>query len=182
MNHVAVETTSEAPNVVLGTFLINSHPATVLFDTGATHSFIVNSFVERHRLPVSTMARDMVVTSPGGNLRTNTFCPRVRVDIRGVEFCTKLIVVDSKGIEVILGMETLTKWGVRIDCARRTVLLASSVGQEVEISALGPSGYLHQMDVKPIDGIRVVCEFPDVFPDELPGMPPNREIEFLIEL
>ena len=115
----------------------------------------------------------MVVTSPGGDLRTKIFCPQVRVKIRGVEFCTNLIAVDTKGIEVILGMETLEKWGVKIDCARRTVFLASPVGQEVEISASTPSGYLHQMDVKPTDGIRVVCEFPDVFPDELPGMPPD---------
>ncbi|WVZ85144.1 hypothetical protein U9M48_032095 [Paspalum notatum var. saurae] len=38
------------------------------------------------------------------------------------------------------------------------------------------------MEAKPTEGIRVVCEYPDVFPDELPGMPPDREIEFLIEL
>ena len=79
-------------------------------------------------------------------------------------------------------METLEKWGVKIDCARQTILLVSSAGQEVKISASEPSGYLHQMEVEPTDGIRVVCEFPDVFPEELPGMPPDREIEFLIEL
>ncbi|WVZ80197.1 hypothetical protein U9M48_027691 [Paspalum notatum var. saurae] len=38
------------------------------------------------------------------------------------------------------------------------------------------------MEVKPTDGIRVVCDYPDGFPDELPGMPPDREIEFVIEL
>ena len=90
--------------------------------------------------------------------------------------------MDSNGIEVILGMETLEKWGVKIDCAQRTVFLASSAGQEVQISASGPSGYLHQIDVEPTDGIRVVCEFPDVFLEELPRMPPDQEIEFLIEL
>ncbi|WVZ97363.1 hypothetical protein U9M48_042909 [Paspalum notatum var. saurae] len=44
------------------------------------------------------------------------------------------------------------------------------------------SGILHQMEVRPTDGIRIVCDYPDVFPNELPGMPPNRDIEFLIEL
>ncbi|WVZ52824.1 hypothetical protein U9M48_003844 [Paspalum notatum var. saurae] len=90
--------------------------------------------------------------------------------------------MDLVDIDVILGMETLNKWGVKIDCARRTVHLTASDGQGVEISATSPYGYLHQMEVKPIDGIRVVCEFPDVFPDELPGMPPDRDVEFLIEL
>ncbi|WVZ63656.1 hypothetical protein U9M48_013270, partial [Paspalum notatum var. saurae] len=82
----------------------------------------------------------------------------------------------------ILGMDTLEKWGVKIDCAQRTVHLAASDGQELGISASSPSGYLHQMESRPTDGIRVVCEYPDVFPDELPGMPPDRGIEFLIEL
>ncbi|WVZ97347.1 hypothetical protein U9M48_042894 [Paspalum notatum var. saurae] len=77
--------------------------------------------------------------------------------------------MDLVDIDVILGMETLNKWGVKIDCARRTVHLTASDGQGVEISATSPSGYLHQMEVKPTDGIRVVREFPDVFPDELPG-------------
>ncbi|WVZ51991.1 hypothetical protein U9M48_003087 [Paspalum notatum var. saurae] len=70
-------------------------------------------------------------------------------------------------------MDTLEKWGVKIDCAQRTVHVAASDGQEVGISASSPSGYLHQMEVRPTD---------DVFPDELPGMPPDRDIEFLIEL
>ncbi|WVZ76042.1 hypothetical protein U9M48_024044 [Paspalum notatum var. saurae] len=78
--------------------------------------------------------------------------------------------MDLVDIDVILGMETLNNWGVKIDCARRTVHLTASDGQGVEISATSPSGYLHQMEVKPTDGIRVVREFPDVFPDELPGV------------
>ena len=44
MNHVTAESVAEAPNVVIGTFMVNSHPTTVLFDTGATHSFITKSF------------------------------------------------------------------------------------------------------------------------------------------
>ncbi|WVZ70635.1 hypothetical protein U9M48_019283 [Paspalum notatum var. saurae] len=56
----------------------------------------------------------------------------------------------------------------RIDCAKRTVHLTAPDGQKVEVSATEPSGYLHQMEAKPTEGIRVVCEYPDVFPDELP--------------
>ncbi|WVZ89095.1 hypothetical protein U9M48_035549 [Paspalum notatum var. saurae] len=77
---------------------------------------------------------------------------------------------------------SFSKWGVKIDCAQRTVHLATSDGQEVGISASSPSGYLHQMEARPTNGIRVVCEYPDVFPDELPDMPPDRDIEFLMEL
>ncbi|WVZ89997.1 hypothetical protein U9M48_036335, partial [Paspalum notatum var. saurae] len=101
---------------------------------------------------------------------------------KGVEFCTKLIIIGSAGIDIILGMETLAKWDARIDCAMRTVHLTALDGQNVEVSATKPFRYLHQMEAKPTEGIRVVCEYPDVFPYELPGMPPDREVEFLIEL
>ncbi|WVZ71088.1 LOW QUALITY PROTEIN: hypothetical protein U9M48_019712 [Paspalum notatum var. saurae] len=71
-------------------------------------------------------------------------------------------------IDIILGMYTLEKWGVKIDCAQRTVDLAASDGQEVGISASSPSGYLHQVKARPTDDIRIVCDYPDVFPYELP--------------
>ncbi|WVZ70423.1 hypothetical protein U9M48_019094 [Paspalum notatum var. saurae] len=66
-------------------------------------------------------------------------------------------------------METLSKWDVRIHCAERTIHLTAPGGQKVEVSATEPSGCLHQMEAKPMEGIRVVCEYPNVNPDELPG-------------
>ncbi|WVZ75861.1 LOW QUALITY PROTEIN: hypothetical protein U9M48_023885 [Paspalum notatum var. saurae] len=155
VNHVTAESAAEAPNVVLGTFLVNSHPC---------YEF----FLIPYNIPIRSTNRPMVVSTPGGTLSTSLICPRVSINIRGVEFCTKLIIIGSTGIDIILGMETLAKWDVRIDCAKRTVHLTAPGGQKVE--------------AKPTEGIRVVCEYPDVFPDELPGMPPDREVEFLIEL
>jgi hypothetical protein len=168
--------------MVIGTFMVNTHPATVLFDTSATHSFITRSFVEHHGIHTSTLKRCMLVSSPGGQMRSHIFCPKVSVVIRGVEFSANLMVLDTKGIDVILGMETLVRWGVRIDCAQRTVHLSAPDGQEVIVSASEPSGILCQMEARPTDGIRVVSEFPDVFPNDLPGMPPDRDIEFSIDL
>ena len=72
----------------------------------------------------------MVVTSPGVKIHTCSICSRVSIVIRGVEFRTGLNVIDSVGIDVILGMETLTRWGARIDCAQRTVHLTVSDGQQ----------------------------------------------------
>ncbi|WVZ63496.1 hypothetical protein U9M48_013123 [Paspalum notatum var. saurae] len=170
VNHVTAESAAEAPNVVLGTFLVNSHPATDLFDTGATHSFITKSYAEQYNIPIRSTSRPMVVSTPGGTLSTSLICPRVSINIRGVECCTKLIIIGSAGIDIILGMETLAKWDVRIDCAKRTVHLIAPDGQKVEVSATEPSGCLHQMEAKPTEGIQVVCEYPDVFPEELPVM------------
>ena len=69
---------------------------------------------------------------------------------------------------MILGMETLTRWGVCIDCTQRTAHLSASYGQEVTVSATEPSGFLHQMEARPTDGIHVVARFPDVFSEDLP--------------
>jgi hypothetical protein len=153
VNHVTAESAAEAPNVVIGTFMVNTHPATVLFDTGATHSFITQSFVEHHGIPTSTLKRCMLVSSPGGQLRSHIFCPRVSVVIWGVEFSANLMVLDTQGIDVILGMETLVRWGVRINCAQRTVHLSSPDGQEVTVSASELSRILCQMGARPTDGI-----------------------------
>ena len=68
VNHVTAESAVESPNVVIGTSMVNSYPATVLFDTGATHSFIAQSFVEHHGIRANTLKKCMLVSSPGGLL------------------------------------------------------------------------------------------------------------------
>ncbi|WVZ97228.1 hypothetical protein U9M48_042778, partial [Paspalum notatum var. saurae] len=127
-------------------------------------------------------SRTGAIAGQGRKINASSICSMVDIIIRVKKFRTGLLVIDSVDMDIILGMDTLEKWGVKIDCAQRTVHLAASDGQEVGISASSPSGYLHQMEARPTDGIRVVCEYPDVFPEELPGMPPDKNIEFLIEL
>jgi hypothetical protein len=73
----------QAPDVVLGMFLASSHPATILFDSGASHSFISSSFVAKHSLPLATMKHTMLVSSPGGEMRTKHICPAVSITISG---------------------------------------------------------------------------------------------------
>jgi hypothetical protein len=70
-------------SVVLGMFLTSSHPTTILFDSGASHSFISSSFVTKHSLPIATMKHTMLVSSPGGEMRTKHICPAVSITIRG---------------------------------------------------------------------------------------------------
>jgi hypothetical protein len=60
--------------------------------------------------------------------------------------------------------------------------LSAPDGQEVTVSASEPSGFLCQMEARPTDGIHVVSEFPDIFLDDLPGMPRDCDIEFSIDL
>jgi hypothetical protein len=64
--HIDAEVTQENPRVVLGMFLVNSTPTSILFDSGASHSFITSQFIAQHNIPISPMPRHMLVSSPGG--------------------------------------------------------------------------------------------------------------------
>jgi 5-methylthioribose kinase len=55
VNHVAVEEAQEAPDVVMGTFFVNDTSAVMLFDSGASHSFISTTYVEKHNLPIALL-------------------------------------------------------------------------------------------------------------------------------
>jgi hypothetical protein len=68
VNHVAVEETQEAPDVVIGTFSINDISAVVLFDSKASHSFISAAYVEKHNLPIALLRCQMIVSSPRGDM------------------------------------------------------------------------------------------------------------------
>jgi hypothetical protein len=73
----------QAQDVVLGVFLTSSHPTTILFDSGASHLFIISSFVAKHNLSIVNMKHTMLVSSPGGEMRTKHICPAVSISIRG---------------------------------------------------------------------------------------------------
>jgi hypothetical protein len=102
LNHGAVEEAQEGPDVVIGMFFINDTFAVVLLDSGASHSFISASYVGKHNLPLALLKCQMIVSSPGGDMPTRQLCPKVNLKIRGVEFVTNHIVLESKGIDVIL--------------------------------------------------------------------------------
>jgi hypothetical protein len=117
-------------------------------------------------------------------------CPKVNILIRGVEFIANLIVLESKGIDIILEMDWLSKHKGMIKCAKKAVRLTTSSGKELEYVAENLATdkaavnkfVSNQLDAISTQDIRTVSEFLYVFPEELPGMSPDREIEFVIEL
>jgi hypothetical protein len=184
------EAVQETPGMIVGMFPVDSHIAEVLFDTGATHSFITASWVEAHNLPITTMPTPIQIDSAGGRVRVDSVCLNVSVEIRGVEFPTNRIVMGTHGIDVILGMNWLDKYQAIIRCDKRIIKLVFPLGEEVVDELVSPElrkGGCHQMaiDSKEADSletIKVVSKFPDVFPEDLPGMPPERKVEFAIKL
>jgi hypothetical protein len=96
-----------------------------------------------------------------------------------------LILLDSKGIDIILGMDWFSKYDKVIQCTRKAVKLTRKDRTTVEFVAVVQSdqgSMLNQTKAIALEDIRVVQEYPDIFPEELLGMPPDRDIEFLIEL
>ena len=106
VNHLEANTVQETLGVALGMFLVESHSTNVLFDTRETQSFVIGSSVESHNISIAPMYPPMRVSSIRGRTQTDRFCPSARVQIRGIEFPTDLIVMSTRDatIDVILGM------------------------------------------------------------------------------
>jgi hypothetical protein len=136
VNHVATDEAQQAQDVVLGVFLASSHPAIVLFDSRASHSFISSVFVAKYHLPMSIMKHTMLVSSLGGEMRTKHTCLAISITVRGVDFLANIIILDSKDIDIILGMDWLRKYDGVILCAKRAVRLTTEHGTIVEFSAV----------------------------------------------
>jgi hypothetical protein len=190
VNHVAVEEAQAASDVIVGMILINDNNAIVLFDSGASHSFVAASFVQKYNLPLSILKNQMIVSSPGGDMHARHVCSKVSILIRGLEFLANLIVLELKGIDIILGMDWLSKYNELINYAKKAVRLTPSSGKELKYvaenlvmnKAASNKMVLNHLDAASIRDIRTISEFLDVFSEDLSGMPPDREIEFVIEL
>jgi len=185
VNHVKLETAEEAPDVVVGTFLVNTYPATILFDTRASHTFLSAQFVEKHNIATCTMQNTTIVKSPRGKMHSNTVCLGVSIKLRGVDFPVNPIMLGSEGLDMILGMRWLAKFKGTIQCVEKSITLIAPSGDRIEVKvSMSPSreGTTYHMSSGSVEDIRVVKEFPDVFREDLLGMPPEHEIEFVIDL
>jgi predicted aspartyl protease len=105
---------SGEPTIVFGMSFVNSAPASVLFDAGATHSFITSQCAAKLNIPMSTMPRPMLVSSTRGNMKALYKCNNVNLQILGKDFQADPIVLDSIGIDVVLGMGWLGKFNGEI--------------------------------------------------------------------
>jgi hypothetical protein len=131
------------------------------------------------------MKHTMLVSSPGGEMKTKHIYLTISIAIRGVDFLSNHIIIDSKGIYIILGMDWLRKYDGVILCAKRAIRLTQEDGTVVEFVAAifaNQLSVLNQVRETSLNEIWIVRDYPDVFLEELPGMPPNRDIEVIIEL
>jgi hypothetical protein len=83
VNHVAVEDVQAGLDIMIGMILVNDNNAIVLFDSGASHSFVAANFVQKHNLPLSILKNRMIVSSTAGYMHARHISPKVRILIRG---------------------------------------------------------------------------------------------------
>nr|GFB71414.1 putative reverse transcriptase domain-containing protein [Tanacetum cinerariifolium] len=199
---------TKTSGTITGTLYIYGHAVFVLFDTGATHSVISSSFASRITTTLTLLDHVLCISTPMQNSVRITYVYRnlpLQFDdkIRAIN----ALPLDMCKFDIILGMDWLTEHHATIDCRSYRIIFGDIHAPEFIyhgslprksmqfISALqartllshGCKGFLatiHDttLDIPSIHDQPIVSEFPDVFPDELPGIPPVHEVEFNIEL
>ena len=197
-----------APDVVTDVISILDHDAYTLVDPGATHSFASKPFLDRFQIETQPLEGRMRVSLQA---KDPLFPDRVvrdsRVMIEGQEFPADLVALDMRDFDVVLVMDWLSRHRATFDCYKKEVKLHRLGKLEVKFRGIrrelsynmistmaaqrmprkGCQGYLDYVvetrkEGTMVDEIPVVREFPDVFTDDIVGLPPEKEVDFTIDL
>jgi hypothetical protein len=185
VTYTTLEDVPEGEQVLAGMFSLNRHPTVVLFDFGATHNFISMACTKSRRLTVTHLSTTYMISTLGGKMVTQYLPKNTPLDLGGRVYKASLIILDDQGIDVILGMSWMKEYKVVLDIVERTVHLESPTHGSVSLRLPSPTSIasvLHHTVAQNLEDIPVACEFPDVFPEDLPGIPPDWDVEFIIEL
>jgi hypothetical protein len=185
LNFTTMNDILEGASVLTGTFSINDTPIKILFDSGATHSFISEKLIGKMGLMGSHTNSAYKIITPGGKISSSTLIRGVRLGLGSKIFPTNLIAISLEGMDVILGIDWMTQHKVVLDISDRVVEINSpTVGHTTLYLPFkdGTDSCAYVTIISHLDEIPVVCEYPNVFPDELPGMTLDRDVEFVIEL
>jgi hypothetical protein len=181
-------TLSELPDgapIMTGTFSINNQLVIILFNSGTTHSFISSKYGIKIGLNLYPASEAYMIATPGGKISSNQIYRKVPIQLGSNLIKTDLLLLDLEGMDVLLGMDWMTRHRVSLDIFFRTVEIDSS-DHEATILYLPQrkcsNPYAYAVEGIKLKDIPIVHEYPDIFPDDLPGMPPDRNIEFIIEL
>ncbi|GJT78124.1 putative reverse transcriptase domain-containing protein [Tanacetum coccineum] len=196
-------------DVVSGTFLVNNLNAQVLFDSSANRSLVSTSFSECFDQGVKKLDKELMVEIAEGNhVMTNRVINNCMITIGETYLPINLIPIQLGKFDIVIGMDWLSENQAKIICNKKMVKLKSPNGEVIciygdkksrglnlismmkTIKCLrkGCMAYLayvtkaKEIEKKEVSNIHIVCDFPDVFPGDLPGIPPKRQVEFGIDL
>nr|GEU67482.1 reverse transcriptase domain-containing protein [Tanacetum cinerariifolium] len=174
--------THRDPNVVMGTFLLNQHLARILFDSGEDKSFVSIYLASMLNIPPITLDTTYDIEMDDGNLvSTNTIIQGCTLILLNQPFEINLMLIKLGSFEFIIGMDWLSKYHARIICDEKVVHIP--IDDETLIIRGDRTQVMEKKsDEKRLKDIPVVREFPEVFLEDLPDLPPVRQVEFQINL
>jgi hypothetical protein len=94
-----VATTPEGEPIMMGTFLVANYPIVILFDSGASHTFISKNLVEKHCIPCTESREGIIIHSPRGQIFTKEVAFHIPVTLAGWKFPTNMIVLKGQDID-----------------------------------------------------------------------------------
>ncbi|GJV58894.1 putative reverse transcriptase domain-containing protein [Tanacetum coccineum] len=176
------------PNVVTGTFSLNDHFATVLFDSGVDYSFISTKFLPLINMKPSVISFGYEIEIASGVIvETNNIIRGCRLKLEGHTFIIDLIPFGYGSFDVVVGMDWLSKLRVKIVCYEKIVQISLSNRDILEVHGERPERNLKQLKTMKVNELKledipVVREFPGVFLEDLSCLPPSRKVEFCIDI
>ncbi|GJU15568.1 putative reverse transcriptase domain-containing protein [Tanacetum coccineum] len=174
--------------MVTGMFLLNDHYASVLFDLGAERSFVSNEFTPFIDIALATLKTSYKVELADGKVvSTNTVLCGCALALFSHVFKIDLLPTRLGSFDVIVEMDWLSYHQAIIFCYDKIVCIPLLNGEILKIQGKRPEKDLKSLscikaDEKKLDDIHTVRDIPEVFPDDLTGLPPMCEIEFRIDL
>jgi hypothetical protein len=175
----------EGAPVMMGTFAIRGKPIRVLFDSAATHGFMNAKTLSKVGLNSCNTNDAFTIKTAGGNISSELVTRGVLLELGSKTIDTDLIILGLEGMNAILELDWMNRHKVVLDISERVVEINSPIVAATTLylpfkDDVNPRSYV--AITSQLEEIPVVREFADVFPDELSGMPPNRDVEFVIEL
>jgi hypothetical protein len=185
LNFTTMADIPEGAPVMTGIFSVLNNPTIILFDSGASHSFISAKFSAKCLLPLHHTNGGITISTPGGRVATYQINRQVPINFGSLVIRTTLLILGLDSVDIILGTDWLSRHQAVLDIVARAIEIHSPTCGETTLYLPNQGctcSCAFTMIESPVERIPVVCEYLDVFPDELPGMPPDRDIEFAIEL
>ncbi|CAN1240384.1 hypothetical protein LINGRAPRIM_LOCUS2719 [Linum grandiflorum] len=205
MTHEEAETATDA---VTGTLSILGRALYALFDTGSTHSFISRRFALTLKVIPEDLGYHFGVRTPvGKTVVVKSIIRNVFLNMEGAHLQANLMLLPFDEFYVIIGMDWLTQHGAVLDCRKKEVKINTSENGKIVFKSIqreqrertpllsvvqafklireGCEAYLVHVTMEKtekMEDVDVVKKFTDVFPEEFPGLPREREVEFDIEL
>ncbi|RVW14606.1 hypothetical protein CK203_083863 [Vitis vinifera] len=151
-------------------------------DAQATSDVVTVSFIGLLGMPVSSMDFNLIVAIPMGvSVVTSKMLRDCLVMIGYKEMPVDLVLLDLQDFDIILGMDWFASYHASVDCFGKMVIF--SIPGQPEKGFQGFLAYVvsNESDLK-LEDIPVVRDFPEVLPNDLPGLPPERKMKFTINL